>query len=124
MTSICIGSAQFGMPYGVTNQNGQVSKNEVSKILATAYQLGITHIDTAQSYGAAESILGALCKPHTHFKFTSKLKSFDKSIIEKSDQLVLDHNLEITCKQHNIQYIDKLHLHNIAHLKYQGTKYL
>ena len=56
---IVIGTAQFGDIYGITNSVGKVKRNEVEKILSSARDLGINKIDTAQSYGDAEILLGS-----------------------------------------------------------------
>ncbi len=55
---IGLGTVQFGLPYGISNISGQVNSQEVRKILETAIEYNCTVIDTAPSYGNAESILG------------------------------------------------------------------
>lgn len=54
---ISLGTAQFGLDYGITNSSGQVEAGTVGDILATARQNGIVHIDTAAAYGTAEDVL-------------------------------------------------------------------
>lgn len=53
-----LGTAQWGLPYGVSNQQGITPPETVVKILAEAEQAGITVLDTASLYGGAESVLG------------------------------------------------------------------
>ena len=55
-----LGTVQFGQAYGVSNQHGQVSKNEAAAILNQAAKSGIRLLDTAANYGEAENILAAL----------------------------------------------------------------
>ena len=55
---LILGTVQFGLPYGINNQTGQLSKESVFKILNLAYENGITLLDTAGAYGQAEKILG------------------------------------------------------------------
>ena len=57
---LSLGSAQWGLNYGISNKNGITSKNEVKKILNFAYKNKINLIDTASSYGNAEKIIGEL----------------------------------------------------------------
>jgi aryl-alcohol dehydrogenase-like predicted oxidoreductase len=57
---LAIGTAQFGLSYGVANQGGKVSLNEVKKILAHARQSGINLLDTAIAYGDSENVLGGV----------------------------------------------------------------
>lgn len=55
---IGIGTAQFGMSYGILNSKGQVPPAEVSQILKLARSAGIKTIDTARSYKTSELVLG------------------------------------------------------------------
>lgn len=55
---IAIGTAQFGLKYGICNQSGKVSAKEVHQILDLAFSKGVDIIDTAIGYGESESTLG------------------------------------------------------------------
>lgn len=57
-SKIGLGSVQFGIPYGVSNEEGQTSSAEVTKILNYATKIGVSVIDTASAYGNAEEVLG------------------------------------------------------------------
>ena len=52
-----LGTAQFGMDYGIANLNGKLSKDMVFRILACAWEKGIRRFDTAPGYGS-EALLG------------------------------------------------------------------
>lgn len=56
---IAIGSAQFGLAYGIANQRGMVPPDEVGRILQCARQIGIDTVDTAAAYGSSEESLGS-----------------------------------------------------------------
>jgi aryl-alcohol dehydrogenase-like predicted oxidoreductase len=58
ISKIGLGSVQFGIPYGVSNKDGQTSATEVTKILDCANKCGMTAIDTASAYGNAQEVLG------------------------------------------------------------------
>ncbi len=58
--NICIGTATFGLDYGITNQQGKLPQKDIEKILARALECGICEIDTAQAYGDAEERLGQI----------------------------------------------------------------
>lgn len=60
MVKIALGTAQFGLTYGIANRTGQVDLEEGGRILAVAKQSGIDTLDTAIAYGDAESILGRI----------------------------------------------------------------
>ncbi len=55
---LALGTAQFGMSYGVTNVTGKVGFSEVTKILTEAAKKDVDCIDTAINYGGSESCLG------------------------------------------------------------------
>ena len=57
---LALGTAQFGMPYGIANRTGQVSDAEAQDILQQARGAGIDTLDTAMAYGESEARLGAL----------------------------------------------------------------
>ncbi len=58
LSRLMLGTAQFGMPYGVANQTGQPSYPDVVRILATAFEGGVNCFDTAAAYGTSEEVLG------------------------------------------------------------------
>ena len=58
MPNIAIGTANFGMQYGIANSRGKLSKNSVAEILGLAKSLGVTCLDTANAYGESQKVLG------------------------------------------------------------------
>jgi aryl-alcohol dehydrogenase-like predicted oxidoreductase len=58
--SIALGTAQFGLEYGVANQQGKVSADEAHKIVNHALSSGMNTIDTAIAYGDSEECLGRI----------------------------------------------------------------
>ena len=57
-----IGGAQFGIPYGVANDENVLGKATVAGILSCAHQFGVRKIDTAATYGDSEKRCGALIR--------------------------------------------------------------
>lgn len=55
---LAIGTAQFGMPYGISNKSGQTLQLEAKKILDMASASGVDTLDTAIAYGNSEATLG------------------------------------------------------------------
>lgn len=55
---IALGAAQFGLTYGIANAVGQVSFEEVARIILRARTEGVDTIDTAIAYGSSEVSLG------------------------------------------------------------------
>lgn len=53
-----LGTAQFGMDYGMANRRGLVPQAEVVEILQEASRTGVGLLDTAPAYGLSEEALG------------------------------------------------------------------
>lgn len=60
VSRLALGTAQFGLNYGIANQAGQVSVNDVASILKGASLAGIDTLDTAIAYGDSEERLGQI----------------------------------------------------------------
>jgi hypothetical protein len=75
---IALGTAQFGMDYGVSNSAGQVKVEEAREILEIAKSHKINTIDTAITYGNSESVLGDIGVDS--FKVISKLPPFPSDV--------------------------------------------
>lgn len=90
---LCLGTVQFGLPYGITNQVGQVPEEEVRRILDLAAASGISLLDTAQAYGTAETVLGHCWPTDAPRRLISKLpagaprQSWEESLITSLQRL-------------------------------------
>ena len=71
-SKLALGSANFGLDYGVANNSGRISECALSDILSFAQGAGVKVIDTAQAYGDSESRIGALCDG-SQFNFVTKI---------------------------------------------------
>lgn len=60
MTRIALGTAQFGIDYGVANRTGKLSGDSARAVLALAREHGIDTLDTAAAYGDSEQRLGRI----------------------------------------------------------------
>lgn len=61
-TRLMIGTAQWGLDYGISNNQGKTDNKEIQKILDIAQANGINSLDTASAYGNAEKITGKLAR--------------------------------------------------------------
>lgn len=86
INKLSIGTAQFGLDYGIANKYGKISKSEVERILNFAKDKGILKIDTAQAYGNSEIVLGRVInRDHSKkFSITSKISPQNIKRIEES----------------------------------------
>jgi len=72
VSKLVVGSANFGMNYGLTNRFGKITQLELKSILFEAKVGGVKFIDTAQAYGNSEARIGALCNDG-HFEVITKI---------------------------------------------------
>lgn len=57
---LALGTVQFGLPYGISNSNGQTPLEEAARIIDLARISGVSLLDTAMAYGKSESRLGQI----------------------------------------------------------------
>jgi aryl-alcohol dehydrogenase-like predicted oxidoreductase len=70
---LCLGTAQFGLDYGINNSRGKIRLNEITEILNYAHENEILMLDTASAYGNSESALGdAFDKINNEFQLITK----------------------------------------------------
>ena len=70
-SKIALGSANFGLDYGLANNIGKLSTASLYQIINTAKMVGIDTIDTAQAYGDSELRLGEVVK--SKFEIITKI---------------------------------------------------
>jgi aryl-alcohol dehydrogenase-like predicted oxidoreductase len=58
LNRLALGTAQFGLPYGIANRSGQVTRLEAKTMLQLAAANGVDTLDTAVAYGDSEACLG------------------------------------------------------------------
>jgi len=106
---LALGTVQFGLDYGVTNNTGQVPIDEVRNILTFAKNNNIDTLDTASGYGNSEKVLGNIGV--NGFKIvtkTSPLKFGINNVLQSFHKSLKD--LKITS-------VDSLLIHNIDDIK-------
>jgi len=75
---LALGTAQFGLKYGLANPREEMSKKEASKIIQYARFSKIELIDTAIAYGSSEEVLGTIGVDG--FKVVTKLPPIPEKI--------------------------------------------
>ncbi len=123
--SISLGTAQFGIPYGITNSTGQVSKENVRQILSVAQSSTvINYLDTAQSYGESESVLGDSLPCEHDFSIITKLSAQPKNSFSFDDVLKWENSLIRSFQFLKVNSIDSLLLHSSNDLHKTGSQFL
>jgi len=65
LSSMTIGTVQLGMNYGIANAAGKPDEEKSFSMLRTAFENGVTALDTAWEYGDAEVVIGRFLKTWT-----------------------------------------------------------
>ena len=91
---LIIGSANFGIDYGIANINKRVSVDEVERIVEFTKRTGMFGIDTASAYGISEEVLGKI--GIEHLKVVSKIPAFSADCVDFSmvGRSIVENSLE------------------------------
>jgi aryl-alcohol dehydrogenase-like predicted oxidoreductase len=80
--TIGLGTVQFGINYGISNNSGIPTNERIRSILSTAYDEGINLLDCAPAYGNAEQKLGELTQYKKKWRVVSKTPKLDSSQLD------------------------------------------
>lgn len=80
VSKFMLGTVQLGLDYGMANTTGKPSLEKAHEILQTAYDAGVTVLDTAAAYGNSEEVVGSYLKAHDH-----NMKVISKFIFRTAD---------------------------------------
>ena len=109
---LSLGTAQFGLNYGISNKKGLIKKNEVTKILDYCIKNNIRNIDTAKSYGNAEKILGQY-KNIKKFRINSKISN----LVNIKNISTIKNQIEDSLKKLKISKLNVCYIHNFNDIK-------
>ncbi len=110
---IILGTAQFGLNYGINNKNNKPKTEEVFKILNFAYSNGIQTLDTADSYGNAELIISDFIKTFPKKTFKIITKNCPSQVSENN----ITERILSSCDSFNVQQLYGFMFHNLKGLK-------
>ena len=106
-SKLALGSANFGLNYGIKNNTGKISHEELENILSEAELSGIKLIDTAQAYGDSESRIGSLCS-EGRFELVTKIGvDIEKDYPNNN----VDRLVKTSCKRLNLSRLYAVMLH-------------
>jgi len=120
---IALGTVQFGLQYGISNNHGQVLKSEVKSILNLAHKNGITTLDTAVSYGKSEEVLGSSLSGN-EWNIITKTPHFKSQNIDISHVELLEQTFIQSLNNLGLKNISGLLLHNCNDLFKPGGEKL
>ena len=107
---LVLGTAQFGMHYGIANKMGQPDFLTVQSIVAEVWESGVREFDTAQAYGESERVLGEALRS---LGIAQKAKVISKlhPSLDHGDSSALNLALEQTLAHLGLAKLDGLMLH-------------
>lgn len=107
---LAIGSAQFGLNYGIANKSGKVGLKEMRSILSLAKENGIDTIDTAIGYGESEANLGNI---GVHdWKLVTKIPLLPDNMGPKKVKEWIDAQIANSLKKLNVESLYGVLLHS------------
>lgn len=119
VNKIILGTAQFGMKYGVANKTGKIPEEEVEQILKFAHKVGIKTIDTAIVYGESEMVLGNIGV--RNFEIISKIPKYNKR--SGNDYFSVKKEIVNSINRLNIDSLHAVLLHESSDLILDKTLY-
>jgi aryl-alcohol dehydrogenase-like predicted oxidoreductase len=123
-----LGTVQFGLPYGITNTEGQVSQTDTLNILTSARKFGIDLLDTATAYGSSEERLGVCLKESdgldSSFRIITKTIPLNSRHIGKSDVKRVEQGFYSSLQNLNQSCVDGLLVHHAEDLLVPGGELL
>ncbi|TGL52956.1 aryl-alcohol dehydrogenase [Leptospira meyeri] len=121
---IGLGTVQFGMDYGVSNQTGKTNQAEVNLILNKALELGIRKLDTAYLYGDSESVLGQNQKELNRFDVITKTRKFGYTTFTKDDAKLIRECFLESLSRLKLNKVYGLMFHDSSDLLKENSGYL
>lgn len=115
---LALGTVQFGSNYGITNTVGQVSIDEVEKILTYAQDVEINCLDTAIAYGHSEAVLGQFNL--SNFRVISKIPELGS----EAPNIKISHLLEQSLERLKLPKLFGLLLHAEEDLKREHADFI
>jgi aryl-alcohol dehydrogenase-like predicted oxidoreductase len=70
---LVLGTAQWGLTYGIANRTGRPTEADVSAMIRLASEAGVTTLDTARAYGDSEVVIGKLLGDASAWTVVTKL---------------------------------------------------
>jgi aryl-alcohol dehydrogenase-like predicted oxidoreductase len=104
---ITLGTANFGLKYGVLDSSRRLTQQEVNKILFVAENLGINHFDMAIGYGNIEEIISNAINVPSQKKYTTKV---GQEIVTEFEKLISE--LEFRSRLLGVTTFENIILHD------------
>jgi aryl-alcohol dehydrogenase-like predicted oxidoreductase len=120
VSALGLGTAQLGLPYGVSNSGGQPSEAEAEAILACALESGIGVIDTAPAYGESEALVGRLLPAGASVRIVTKTAPLAGTEVSDADCGAVRRSAERSLERLRRDRLDTLLVHHGSDLGLPG----
>jgi aryl-alcohol dehydrogenase-like predicted oxidoreductase len=120
MVALGLGTVQFGINYGISNDLGKTTLDEVRQILNIAEINKISVLDTAPAYGNSEDVLGEVLPTNHEFKLITKSHTFKKPFITDSDSEIFKNCFYTSLTRLNQKSIYGIIIHSVEDLFVKG----
>ena len=117
---LALGTAQFGMDYGISSPGTMISHNEAFNIINYSRQCGINFLDTAPSYGNSEEVIGSLGLKD--FSVVTKSRHFHQETLGKNEKNLLLSDFNNSLEILNLRKIYGVLVHNSIDLFKTGSQ--
>lgn len=123
LSAMTIGTVQLGMNYGIANQGGKPDEEKSFAMLRTAFENGITSLDTARSYGNSEEVIGRFLKTWEGALpfITTKVPNSGDTPASKLEGYVIE-TVEASLQTLGVEKVDTVMLHSTADVYAHGNK--
>lgn len=115
-----LGTAQFGLAYGITGPGVRVSLGEVKAILDLARKRNVTMLDTAPAYGDSEAVLGECLAGGGGFGIVTKTIAAGGARIAGEDVARLDESFTASLARLRVNSVDGVLVHRADDLLAPG----
>jgi aryl-alcohol dehydrogenase-like predicted oxidoreductase len=121
LSQLSLGTAQLGMPYGITNPTVELDEGVAHEIMSTAWANGITCIDTAHDYGLAERRIGTWCADSSADPLlVSKFPRLTPGS-EHEDEAALRRHFESSCAALGVTFLEAYLAHRPEDIERPGV---
>ena len=122
-SQMSLGTVQLGLDYGIANEDGKPSLEQSYEVLKTAFEGGVTALDTAATYGNSEKVLGSYFRAfggRDRVFITTKCGVNMAGAPEDAVRDAVRRSLENSLENLGVDSVDCLMLHRAEDIDEQG----
>ncbi|MFA6930594.1 MAG: aldo/keto reductase [Lentisphaeria bacterium] len=112
---LMLGTVQFGLAYGINNQQGKPTPEQIEAILRTAADGGVNVLDTARGYGDSEEQIAAALRRsglQRHFQIITKVAAIPENLSQKEVGAWIECSLTTSLKALQRDKVEGLLMHS------------